>query len=52
MPTINVTDEEAQQMIQALINAYPLLSKVIQQVQQQAQQVNGAAPKEPVAVKD
>lgn len=36
MPIINLTDEEAQALIQMLINSNPILVKVIRQVQEQS----------------
>lgn len=39
MPTITLTDSEAQQLIQMLINSNPLIVKIVQQVQEQAQRL-------------
>ena len=44
MPTIELTEAEAMQLIQTMIASNPLLVKIIEQVQQQKSPLDGLKP--------
>lgn len=48
MPTLTLTEEEAQQLVQRVINSDPLLAKILKQLAEQREKANdGAKPDDP-----
>ena len=48
MPTLDLTDEEAQQLVQRVINSDLLLAKILKQLAEQRQKADdGAKPNDP-----